>query len=116
MRSASQEREWQPGSGSNRGAATLDRFSVLPNYLSDLSLFSPLAHFRMQDLSSLTRDEAALPEVEVRGPHHWTTSPSVQFSRSVMSDSLQPHGLQHTGLPCPSPTPRACSNLCPSSQ
>ena len=41
---------------------------------------------------------------------------SVQFSRSVMSDSLQPHGLQHTRLPCPSPTPGAYSNLCPSSQ
>ena len=41
---------------------------------------------------------------------------SVQFSRSVMSDSLQPHGLQHTRLPCPSPTPGACSNSCPLSQ
>ena len=30
--------------------------------------------------------------------------------------SLQPHGLQHTRLPCPSPTPRACSNSCPLSQ
>ena len=30
---------------------------------------------------------------------------SVQFSRSFMSDSLRPHGLQHTRLPCPSPTP-----------
>ena len=30
---------------------------------------------------------------------------SVQFSHSVMSDSLQPHGLQHARLPCPSPTP-----------
>ena len=39
-----------------------------------------------------------------------------QFSRSVMSDSLRPHGLQHTRLPCPSPTPEACSNSCPSSQ
>ena len=38
-----------------------------------------------------------------------------QFSYSVMSDSLQPHGLQHTRLPCPSPTPRACSNSCSSS-
>ena len=38
-----------------------------------------------------------------------------QFSRSVVSDSMQPHGLQHTRLPCPSPTPRACSNSCPSS-
>ena len=33
-----------------------------------------------------------------------------------MSDSLQPHGLQHTQLPCTSPTPRARSNSCPSSQ
>ena len=31
------------------------------------------------------------------------------------SDSLWPHGLQHTRLPCPSATPRACSNSCPSS-
>ena len=38
---------------------------------------------------------------------------SVQFSRSVMPDSLQPHGLQHNRLPCPSPTPGACSNSCP---
>ena len=30
-----------------------------------------------------------------------------------MSDSLQPHGLQHARLPCPSPTPGACSNSCP---
>ena len=40
----------------------------------------------------------------------------VQVSRSVMSNTLQPHGLQHTRLSCPSPTPRAYSNLCPSSQ
>jgi len=38
---------------------------------------------------------------------------SVQFSRSVMSNSLRPHGLQHTKLPCPSPTPRACSHSYP---
>ena len=41
---------------------------------------------------------------------------SVQFSCSVMSNSLRPHGLQHASPPCPSPTPRACSNSCPSSQ
>ena len=35
------------------------------------------------------------------------------FNRSVMSNSLQPHGLQHTRLPCLSPSPRACSNSCP---
>ena len=41
---------------------------------------------------------------------------SVQFSRSVMSNSLQPHGLQHARLPCPSPTLRVYSNLCPLSR
>ena len=35
------------------------------------------------------------------------------FSRSVVSDSLWPHGLQHARHPCPSPTPGACSNSCP---
>ena len=40
---------------------------------------------------------------------------SVQFSCSAMSDSLQPYGLQHARLPCPSLTPGACSNSCPSS-
>ena len=38
------------------------------------------------------------------------------FSRWVMSNSLQPHGLQHTRLPCPSPSPGVCSNSCPLSQ
>ena len=41
---------------------------------------------------------------------------SVQFSRSVVSDSLRPHGLQHTRLPCPSPALGVYSNSCPSSQ
>ena len=38
------------------------------------------------------------------------------FSHSVMSDSLQPHRLQHARLPCPSLFPRVCSNSCPLSQ
>ena len=41
---------------------------------------------------------------------------SVQFSHSVMSDSLWLHGLQHARPPCPSPAPRAYSNSCPLSQ
>ena len=39
-----------------------------------------------------------------------------QFSRSLVSDSLQPHGLQHTRLSCPSPSPGVRSNSCPSNQ
>ena len=41
---------------------------------------------------------------------------AVQLSRSVMSNSLWPHGLQHTRPPCPSPTPRVYSNLYPLSR
>ena len=41
---------------------------------------------------------------------------SVQFSRSVMADSLRPHEPQHARPPCPSPTPRVDSNSRPSSQ
>ena len=46
---------------------------------------------------------------------HWSFS-SVQFSRSVVSDSLRPHGLQHARPPCPSPTPGVHPNSCPLSQ
>ena len=41
---------------------------------------------------------------------------SVQFSRSVVSVSLRPHGLQHPKPPCPSPTPKVYSNSCPLSR
>ena len=47
---------------------------------------------------------------------NWRGLDPVQFSRSAMSDSLWPHGLQLSRLPCPSPTPRACSNSCPSNR
>ena len=45
----------------------------------------------------------------------WSFS-SVQFSRSVVSDSLRPHESQHARPPCPSQTPRVYSNSCPSSR
>ena len=41
---------------------------------------------------------------------------AVQFSRSIMFNSLRPHGLQHARPPCPSPTPRVFSDSCPLSQ
>ena len=51
----------------------------------------------------------------LKGFHSYTEiRRSVQFSRSVMSDSLWPHGLQHAGLPCPWLAELACSNWCPS--
>ena len=43
-------------------------------------------------------------------------SPQLLFRHSVMSDSLRPHGLQHTRLPCPSIPPGVCSDSCPLSR
>ena len=45
----------------------------------------------------------------------WFLGSSVQFSRSVVSDSLPPHESQHAGPPCPSPNPGVHSDSCPSS-
>ena len=48
--------------------------------------------------------------------HYRNKFGSVQFSRSVVSDSLGPHELQHTRPPCPSQTPRVYADSCPSSR
>ena len=50
------------------------------------------------------------------GWSYWWCLTSVQFSRSVMSNSLWPHELKHARPPCPSPTPRVYANSCPLSQ
>ena len=63
----------------------------------DINFYEIDINFRMVDISDI-----------IKG--------SVQFSHSVMSDSIWPHGLQHVRLPYPSPTPGACSNSCLSSQ
>ena len=81
------------------------------------------------DLSSPKRDQTHVPSIMGQIPNPWvirevypklaTEVPLVyhyQFSCSVMSDSLRPHGLQHARLPCLSPIPRPCSNTCPSSR
>ena len=70
-----------------------------------------------------------LTQESIRGLLHWRqilyqlsyqgcsqSKVSVQFSHSVMSGSLRPHGLQHTRPPCLSPTPRVYPNSCPWSQ
>ena len=50
-------------------------------------------------------------------PHHYSVATaSVQFSRSVVSDSLWPHESHHSRPPCPSPTPRVHPNSCPLSR
>ena len=58
---------------------------------------------RHEDLSTKGSDEE----------HKLRVVPSVQFSRSVVSNSLWPHGLKHAGLPCPLPIPRVYPNSRP---
>ena len=61
--------------------------------------------------SSQPRDPTRFPTLQVDS---LPSEPLVQFSHSVMSGSLWPHGLQHTRISCLSPTPRAYSDSCPS--
>ena len=72
--------------------------------------------------SSRLRDQTCISCTDRQILYYWTTR-EVQvkgiwllFSSSVVSDSLQPHGLQHARLPCPSPFPWVSSNSCPLSQ
>ena len=57
--------------------------------------------------------ECIVPDVSSQSSTIWF---AVQFSHSVMSNSLWPHGLQHPRPPCPPPTPGIYSNSCPLSQ
>ena len=63
--------------------------------------------------SSWPRDRTQVSHIAGKRFNHrqWDIL-SVQFSHSVVSNSLWHHGLQHAKLPCPSPTPRAYSNSC----
>ena len=63
-----------------------------------------------QQSLSLIAAKRIFKVIQVRSGH------SVQFSRSVVSDSLRPHESQHARLPCPSPTPGVHSDSCPSSR
>ena len=70
-----------------------------------------------QSLLKFTSIESVRPSNYITLWCYLLLVPSVsQFSRSVMSNSLWPHGLQHPRPPCPSPIPRAYSNSCPSCQ
>ena len=84
------------------------------------SLWTVLAAMKLKDACSLGKKAIAnlhsiLKNRDITLPTKVCIS-SAQFSCSVMSDSLRPHGLQHARLPCPSPTTRVYSNSCPLSQ
>ena len=83
-------------------------------YFKKYSFFTALLlvlyHFSLKRVYGFSQSRA------MHSFQHLPVFPSVQFSCSAMSESLQPHGLQHARLPCPLPTPGACSNSCPLSQ
>ena len=84
------------------------------NYYLSINKGNPEAsHWHLQGAFTLTVVFADSFPARLDGSYQFS---SVQFSRSVMSHSLWPHGLQHTRPPCPSPTPRVYSSSCPSSQ
>ena len=73
--------------------------------------------------NKLSPKSSSLKQVYIIWPSFWKLGiqkqlqfSSVQFSRSVMSEIFWPRGLQHARLSCPSPSPGACSNSCPSSR
>ena len=92
--------ETSPGNSSDQlNNTTLNRLFFLKCILLKYSWFTVLCFWCTAKGFSYT--------------HTHTHTYSVQFSRSVLSDSSQPHGLQHARPPCPSPTPGVDSNSCP---
>ena len=103
-----QPRNTEPAFSSTWTLPPTDSYLAWP-----LSSFMSLPRFHLPE-------KTLLNTVSWIKPHHplYPHTPqfaSVQFSCSVVSESLWPHGLQHASPPCPSSTPRACSNSCPSS-
>ena len=73
--------------------------------------YSPLLEYTIFLLGNFIKEAALFVSSTETG-----YAPSVQFSHSVISNTLRAHGLQHASLPCPSSTPGAYSNSCPLSQ
>ena len=75
---------------------------------------SPKIHTKVQ--VTLRKAGSILHWGKINSKHHVVHTLLLLFNHSVVSDSLWPHGLQHARLPCPSPSPGACSNSCPASR
>ena len=84
-------------------------------YIPDTALLCTMAMILKKDISIYYWKENLYKDITSEYSYFYEefTWPSVQFSHSVMSDSLRPHGLQHTRPPCPLPTSGVYSNLCP---
>ena len=95
-------------------------------WLSSVFLYEVWPFWSTTSLSKFAKWIYFLEAPDPQGRNSWypcfgfsisQSSPwSVQFSCSVVSNSLWPHGLQHARIPCPPPTLGACSNSCPLSQ
>ena len=119
-----------PLKGERKWSCSVMSDSLSPYELSPSRLLCPWdfpgkntgvgCHFLLQDIFPTQGSKLGLPHCR-QTLYLWATRealtiPSVQFSRSVVSDSLRPHESQHTRPPCPSPTPRVHSSSRPSSQ
>ena len=76
----------------------------------------PLSHAPKETSSALLGVASSADITMATRHYHAHQIRSDQISRSVVSDSLRPHELQHARPPCPSPTPGVHSDSCPSSQ
>ena len=101
-----------PASPVTDGPSALPPPSSSPS--SSQSLFLPV-HGCQSLSASCHTVPLYFPRLKMFCLWYYVFSP-VQFSCSVASSSLRPHGLQHARLPCPSPTPGGYSNSCPLSQ
>ena len=99
------ESEWSPGGGNSNPL----QYSCQENSI-DRRAWWAIVHCIKKN-SWTQPNNWARTRTDVRRKKN--SQSSVQFSSSVVSNSLRPHGLQHTRLPYPSPAPRACSNSCP---
>ena len=96
---------------SNGGILSL--FEANPSVLWDLQSVFLSSSLSLSLSLSLPLSLPFYPHHSISILCHQSLLYSVQLGHSVASNSLRPHGLQHTRLPCPSPTPRAYVNSCP---
>ena len=98
------------------GLLGLKFFLFVPCFLNFLEFLSSKGQVQTvanQGGYAETREEQWRTNCATLGQGPGSPSRDFLFSHSVVSNSLESHGLQHARLPCPSPSPGACSNSCP---
>ena len=93
-----------------------DEQTAMPSGLNHKSLYRGLSRVQSCVLSRWSQQHIDSQAWVLNATPPVETVVVVVFSHSVLSNSLWPHGLQHSRLSCPKPTPRAWSNSCPLSQ